>query len=230
MRSAQKALSLTVAKTIGYSPPPPPKLTITLWSSVVGVQEDVQSHLDPSDIKNCLKAPISEANGFSDIKNCRTAGAIVVMAIADEERSGRSRNWLSNSTAEAIAVMEIAGEGRSGRIKELDTGLAAPRQWDLVSDKQMMQEEQPLQLDNYIIFYWKFGRFTSYFRELLMPFLRLIINPNTEDAKYVINVKQIAKYSVSAIGGARFDDGVGGDNQVQRTMLEIVNQLDGFDA
>lgn len=35
---------------------------------------------------------------------------------------------------------------------------------------------------------------------------------------------------VDAIGGARFDDGLGGDNEVQRTMLEIVNQLDGFDA
>jgi len=34
---------------------------------------------------------------------------------------------------------------------------------------------------------------------------------------------------VDAIGGARFDDGKGGDNEVQRTMLEIVNQLDGFD-
>merc|ERR1719461_1977799 len=34
---------------------------------------------------------------------------------------------------------------------------------------------------------------------------------------------------VDAIGGARFDDGSGGDNEVQRTMLEIVNQLDGFD-
>ena len=31
-------------------------------------------------------------------------------------------------------------------IKESDTGLAAPSQWDLVSDKQMMQEEQPLQV------------------------------------------------------------------------------------
>ena len=30
-------------------------------------------------------------------------------------------------------------------IKESDTGLAPPAQWDLVSDKQMMQEEQPLQ-------------------------------------------------------------------------------------
>merc|ERR1712183_1205939 len=35
---------------------------------------------------------------------------------------------------------------------------------------------------------------------------------------------------VDAIGGARFDDGVGGDNEVQRTMLQIVTELDGFDA
>ncbi|KAL8092157.1 hypothetical protein AgCh_034451 [Apium graveolens] len=35
---------------------------------------------------------------------------------------------------------------------------------------------------------------------------------------------------IDAIGGARFDDGVGGDNEVQRTMLEIINQLDGFDV
>lgn len=35
-------------------------------------------------------------------------------------------------------------------IKESDTGLAAPSQWDLVSDKQMMQEEQPLQ----VFYFW----------------------------------------------------------------------------
>lgn len=34
---------------------------------------------------------------------------------------------------------------------------------------------------------------------------------------------------IDAIGGVRHDDGQGGDNEVQRTMLEIVNQLDGFD-
>nr|KAJ0220928.1 hypothetical protein LSAT_V11C200056870 [Lactuca sativa] len=33
---------------------------------------------------------------------------------------------------------------------------------------------------------------------------------------------------VDVIGGARFDDGAGGDNEVQRTMLEIVNQLNGY--
>ena len=35
---------------------------------------------------------------------------------------------------------------------------------------------------------------------------------------------------VDAIGGARVDEGAGGDNEVQRTMLELINQLDGFDS
>jgi len=60
-------------------------------------------------------------------------------------------------------------------IKESDTGLSAPSQWDLVSDKQVMQEEQPLQV----------ARCTK------------IISPGTEDAKYIINVKQIAKFVVA---------------------------------
>mmetsp|Transcript_206 Transcript_206/g.419 ORF Transcript_206/g.419 Transcript_206/m.419 type:complete len:425 (-) Transcript_206:1065-2339(-) len=60
-------------------------------------------------------------------------------------------------------------------IKESDTGLCPPSQWDLVADKQMMQEEQPLQV----------ARCTK------------IINAGTEDAKYVINVKQIAKFVVA---------------------------------
>ena len=37
-------------------------------------------------------------------------------------------------------IQEVVG------VKESDTGLAPPSQWDLVSDKQMMQEEQPLQV------------------------------------------------------------------------------------
>jgi 26S proteasome regulatory subunit T1 len=65
-------------------------------------------------------------------------------------------------------VNEICG------IKESDTGLAPPSQWDLVADKQMMQEEQPLQV----------ARCTK------------IINAGTEEAKYIINVKQIAKFVV----------------------------------
>ena len=37
-------------------------------------------------------------------------------------------------------IQEVVG------VKESDTGLAPPSQWDLVSDKQMMQEEHPLQV------------------------------------------------------------------------------------
>ncbi|OMO66018.1 hypothetical protein COLO4_30881 [Corchorus olitorius] len=60
-----------------------------------------------------------------------------------------------------------------------------------------------------------------------------------EGARMVREIFQLARSKkacivffdeVDAIGGARFDDGRGGDNEVQRTMLEIVNQLDGFDA
>jgi 26S proteasome regulatory subunit T1 len=39
-------------------------------------------------------------------------------------------------------IFELVG------VKESDTGLAPPSQWDLVSDKQMMQEEQPLQVSS----------------------------------------------------------------------------------
>jgi len=60
-------------------------------------------------------------------------------------------------------------------IIESDTGLANPLMWDLVADKQVMQQEQPLQV----------ARCTK------------IINADTDDAKYMINVKQIAKFVVA---------------------------------
>jgi len=60
-------------------------------------------------------------------------------------------------------------------IKESDTGLAPPSQWDLVADKQTMAEDQPLQV----------ARCTK------------IIDKGSEDAKYIINVKQIAKFVVA---------------------------------
>ncbi|GFZ04364.1 regulatory particle triple-A 1A [Actinidia rufa] len=222
-------------------------------------------------------------------------------------------------------------------IKESDTGLAAPSQWDLVSDKQMMQEEQPLQVarctkiispntEDAKYFVVGLGDKVSptdieegmrvgvdrnkYQIQIPLPpkidpsvtmmtveekpdvtllncqcftlkkFVKLGIDPpkgvlcygppgtgktllaravaNRTDACFirVIGSELVQKYvgegarmvrelfqmarskkacivffdEVDAIGGARFDDGVGGDNEVQRTMLEIVNQLDGFDA
>ncbi len=47
---------------------------------------------------------------------------------------------------------------------------------------------------------------------------------------YSCNEKLISTHTRTSQGGARFDDGAGGDNEVQRTMLELITQLDGFDA
>jgi 26S proteasome regulatory subunit T5 len=35
---------------------------------------------------------------------------------------------------------------------------------------------------------------------------------------------------IDAIGTKRFDSELSGDREVQRTMLELLNQLDGFEA
>ena len=65
---------------------------------------------------------------------------------------------------------------RGAGIKESDTGLAHPGMWDLAADKQMMHEEQPLQV----------ARCT-----------KIIANGESEDdSMYMINVKQIAKFVV----------------------------------
>eukprot|EP00954_Amorphochlora_amoebiformis_P009479 737235-Amorphochlora_amoeboformis.AAC.1 len=94
-------------------------------------------------------------------------------------------------------------------IKESDTGLANPSQWDLVSDKQMMQSEQPLQV----------ARCTK------------IINPNTEDAKYMINLRQIAKYVVGLSDRASptdFEEGmrVGVDRTKYQIHIPLPPKID----
>eukprot|EP00054_Salpingoeca_dolichothecata_P009023 m.51092 g.51092 ORF g.51092 m.51092 type:complete len:437 (-) comp18115_c0_seq1:83-1393(-) len=68
-------------------------------------------------------------------------------------------------------VSELSG------VKESDTGLAHPGLWDLAADKQMMMEEQPLHV----------ARCTK------------IINDGEteENAKYMISLKQVAKFVVT---------------------------------
>ena len=73
-------------------------------------------------------------------------------------------------------VNELAG------IKESDTGLAPPALWDLAADKQTLQSEQPLQV----------ARCTK------------IINADSDDPKYIINVKQFAKFVVDLADQVRF--------------------------
>ena len=102
-------------------------------------------------------------------------------------------------------VNEVSG------IKESDTGLAPPSRWDLVSDKQAMQEEQPLQVtwgcsmplecqsNLTSLLHRPLARpFSHWTPNVLAPQVARctkIIKPGTEEAKYVINVKQIAKVS-----------------------------------
>lgn len=59
-------------------------------------------------------------------------------------------------------------------VKESDRGLAPPSQWDLNSDKMALQQDQPL----------------------LVARCTKIINAGTEDAQYMITIRQIAKYVV----------------------------------
>ena len=82
-------------------------------------------------------------------------------------------------------------------VKESETGLAPPSQWDLISDKQMMGEEQPLQV----------ARCTK------------IINPGGDDAKYVINVRQIAKFVVDV------REGGGGGGKRARGLWAVMSEM-----
>jgi 26S proteasome regulatory subunit T1 len=76
-------------------------------------------------------------------------------------------------------------------IKESDTGLSQPSQWDLVGDKQMMSEEAPLQV----------ARCTKIIPGEAEASESAAGGPaanaaNAAGNKYVINVKQIAKFVV----------------------------------
>jgi len=59
-------------------------------------------------------------------------------------------------------------------VKESDTGLALPAQWNLQQDAMMMKQESTLQV----------GRCTK------------IINAGSEDAKYVVALKHMGKFVV----------------------------------
>lgn len=66
-------------------------------------------------------------------------------------------------------INEVSG------VIESDTGLASPALWDLASDKRVLQSEPPLQV----------ARCTK------------IIQADSDDPRYVINVKQYAKFVVN---------------------------------
>merc|ERR1712156_72427 len=100
-------------------------------------------------------------------------------------------------------VNELAG------IKESDTGLAPPALWDLAADKQSLQSEQPLQV----------ARCTK------------IINADSDDPKYIINVKQFAKFVVDLadqVASTDIEEGmrVGVDRNKYRIHIPLPPKID----
>merc|ERR1719454_2497809 len=103
----------------------------------------------------------------------------------------------------AKRVNELAG------IKESDTGLAPPALWDLAADKQSLQSEQPLQV----------ARCTK------------IIDADTDNAKYIINVKQFAKFVVDLgdqVAPTDIEEGmrVGVDRQKYQIHIPLPPKID----
>lgn len=97
-------------------------------------------------------------------------------------------------------------------IKESDTGLSQPSQWDLVGDKQMMSEEHPLQV----------ARCTK-----IIPGE----GGSNDDGKYVINVKQIAKFVVGLgerVAPTDIEEGmrVGVDRQKYSIQIPLPPKID----
>nr|WCZ58639.1 26S proteasome regulatory subunit 7 [Seculamonas ecuadoriensis] len=100
----------------------------------------------------------------------------------DDEDIVLLKNWGAGPYTKPIAdvqndirriskkVDEICG------IKESDTGLAPPSMWDLNADKAALQSEQPLQV----------ARCTKIYKS----------DPNATESKYIINIKQMAKFVV----------------------------------
>lgn len=77
-------------------------------------------------------------------------------------------------------------------IKESDTGLSQPSQWDLVGDKQMMSEEAPLQVARCT----KIIAGESDGNDISSGSSNSANTSSAAGNKYVINVKQIAKFVV----------------------------------
>ncbi|KAF4667808.1 26S protease regulatory subunit 7 [Perkinsus olseni] len=94
-------------------------------------------------------------------------------------------------------------------IKESDTGLAPPSVWDLADDKVKQEQQQPLQVSQ----------------------CTKILNPGTDDAKYVINVRQIAKFVVGLaqhVSPTDIEEGmrVGVDRQKYQIQIPLPPKID----
>lgn len=81
-------------------------------------------------------------------------------------------------------------------MKESDTGLASPNLWDLPADRQRMTEEHPLQVARCTKIIPKDPKLAEAARALNPPGAAQGQKSADEQDKYVINIKQIAKFVV----------------------------------
>lgn len=103
----------------------------------------------------------------------RSANIISYSFVLKLQGQGPYSKTIKQTEEDIQAIIKRVNE-LSG-IKESDTGLAPPALWDLAADKQVLQNEQPLQV----------ARCT-----------KIIRGGEGEDPKYIINVKQFAKFVV----------------------------------
>ena len=82
-------------------------------------------------------------------------------------------------------------------IKESDTGLASPNLWDLPADRQRMNEEHPFQVARCTKIIPMDETAAEAARALNAPGALQGQKGADEQDKYVINIKQIAKFVVS---------------------------------
>jgi 26S proteasome regulatory subunit T1 len=93
-------------------------------------------------------------------------------------------------------------------IKESDTGLALPSQWNLEQDKQLIKE-----------------------KPLIVARCTKIINPGTEEAQYLIHIRQMAKYVVGLgekVAPTDIEESmrVGVENDKYRIQLPLPPKID----
>ena len=95
-----------------------------------------------------------------------------------------------------IALDHLSSIYHNIGVKESDTGLASPNLWDLPADRQRMGEEHPLQVARCTKIIPKDPKLAEAARALNPQGAAQGQKGADEQDKYVINIKQIAKFVV----------------------------------
>jgi len=106
-----------------------------------------------------------------------------------------SRSVLTRSSVSLYFILPFGFRPAIG-VKESDTGLASPNLWDLPADRQRMSEEHPLQVARCTKIIPLDPELAEAAKALNPPGAAQGQKGADEQDKYVINIKQIAKFVV----------------------------------